>query len=177
MTALLPPFWLIRVAVASVWLYEGLWCKLLGREARQLQVVEAVPRLGPKVGALFLKALGAVEVAIAVWALSGVLPLPCAVAQTALLVTLIDATALVLYRIAVAAAVTGVFVPSAAALQFLIIALGGAAIGLGLGVVILRLRRLTQRSDVADTTLSLLTPFAAYLAAEAVRCSGVIAVV
>ena len=88
-----------------------------------------------------------------------------------------DATALVLYRIAVAAAVTGVFVPSAAALQFLVVALGGAAIGLGLGVVILRLRRLTQRSDVADTTLSLLTPFAAYLAAEAVRCSGVIAVV
>lgn len=88
MTALLPPFWLIRVAVAAVWLYEGLWCKLLGREARQLQVVEAVPHLGPRVGALFLKALGAVEVAIAVWALSGVLPLPCAVVQTALLVTL-----------------------------------------------------------------------------------------
>jgi DoxX-like family len=87
-TALLPPFWLIRVAVAAVWLYEGLWCKLLGREARQLQVVEAVPRLGPRVGALFLKALGAVEVAIALWALSGVSPLPCAVVQTALLVTL-----------------------------------------------------------------------------------------
>lgn len=88
MTALLPPFWLIRVAVASVWLYEGLWCKLLGREARQLQVVEAVPHLGPRVGALFLKALGAVEVTIALWALSGIAPLPCAVVQTALLVTL-----------------------------------------------------------------------------------------
>jgi uncharacterized membrane protein YphA (DoxX/SURF4 family) len=87
-TVLLPPFWLIRVAVAAVWLYEGLWCKLLGREARQLEVVEAVPRLGPKVGALFLKALGAVEVSIALWALSGVAPLPCAVVQTALLVTL-----------------------------------------------------------------------------------------
>ena len=44
-------------------------------------------------------------------------------------------------------------------------------------MLILRLRRLTQRSDVADTTLSLLTPFAAYLAAESVRCSGVLAVV
>jgi CPA1 family monovalent cation:H+ antiporter len=88
-----------------------------------------------------------------------------------------DATALVLYRIAVAAAVTGVFVPATAGLQFLIVGLGGAAIGLVLGVLILRLRRLTQRSEVADTTLSLLTPFAAYLAAESVGCSGVLAVV
>jgi len=88
MTTLLPPFWLIRVAVAAVWLYEGLWCKLLAREPRQFQVVEAVPRFGPRIGALFLKALGAVEVAIALWALSGVAPLPCAVVQTVLLVTL-----------------------------------------------------------------------------------------
>ena len=88
MTALLPPFWLIRVAVAGVWLYEGLWCKLLGREPRQFQVVEAVPRLGPRIGSLFLRALGAVEVALALWALSGIAPLPCAVAQTVLLVLL-----------------------------------------------------------------------------------------
>ncbi len=62
MIPLLPPFWLIRFAVAAVWLYEGLWCKLLGRERRQLQIVEAVPRWGPRVGARFLKLLGAVEV-------------------------------------------------------------------------------------------------------------------
>ena len=24
-----PPTWLVRGAVAGVWLYEGLWCKLL----------------------------------------------------------------------------------------------------------------------------------------------------
>ncbi len=88
MTALLPPFWLIRIAVASVWLYEGLWCKLLGGDAHQVQVVQAVPRFGPRVGALFLKALGAVELAMALWVLSGVAPLACAVAQTLLLVTL-----------------------------------------------------------------------------------------
>ena len=28
-----PPLWLIHGAIAAVWLYEGLWCKLLGREA------------------------------------------------------------------------------------------------------------------------------------------------
>ncbi len=88
MHELLPPLWLIRVAVAAVWLYEGLWCKLLGRDPNQLTVVEAVPRLGPKVGALFLKALGVVEVALGLWALSGLLPWWCALAQTVLLATL-----------------------------------------------------------------------------------------
>src|SRR5438067_6551053 len=85
---LLPPFWLIRIAVASVWLYEGLWCKLLGHERHQLTVVEAVPRLGTRVGAVFLKTLGVVEVSLAIWALSGIAQLWCVLAQTLLLVTL-----------------------------------------------------------------------------------------
>jgi uncharacterized membrane protein YphA (DoxX/SURF4 family) len=84
----MPPFWLIRSAVAAVWLYEGLWCKLLGREPNQLAVVKAVPRFGPRVGALFLKALGVGEVSLGLWALSGIAPWWCALAQTLLLVTL-----------------------------------------------------------------------------------------
>jgi hypothetical protein len=88
MTELLPPYWLIRVAVSAVWLYEGLWCKLLRGEPHQLQVVEAVPRFGPRVGALFLTLLGAVETSLALWALSGIAAVPCAVVQTMLLVTL-----------------------------------------------------------------------------------------
>ena len=84
----MPPFWLIRLAVAGVWLYEGLWCKLLHGEPRQVEVVEAVPCFGPRVGVLFLRALGAGEVALAAWALSGVAPLPTAIAQTLLLVAL-----------------------------------------------------------------------------------------
>jgi hypothetical protein len=88
MIDLLPPDWLIRFAVAGVWLYEGLWCKLLGGEPHQLEVVEAVPGYGPRVGALFLKALGVVEVAMGAWALSGIAPVPCAAAQTLLLVGL-----------------------------------------------------------------------------------------
>jgi uncharacterized membrane protein YphA (DoxX/SURF4 family) len=85
---LLPPFWLIRVAVAAVWLYEGLWCKLLHGEPHQFQVVEAVPRFGARFGAAFLTTLGIAEVGLAAWALSGVAPVPCAVVQTLLLVTL-----------------------------------------------------------------------------------------
>jgi uncharacterized membrane protein YphA (DoxX/SURF4 family) len=88
MVTLLPPFWLIHVAVALVWLYEGLWCKLLGREPHQRNVVEAVPKLGPKIGAAFLKVLGVVEVAMGIWVLTGISPVLCAAAQTALLVTL-----------------------------------------------------------------------------------------
>jgi hypothetical protein len=84
----LPPIAVIRCAVAAVWLYEGLWCKLLGREAHQVQVVEAVPKLGPLVGRHFLKALGFVETAVALWVLSGISPGLCAIAQTVLLVTL-----------------------------------------------------------------------------------------
>ena len=54
----------------------------------QVDVVTAVPRLGPKFGAPFLKALGVVEMALAVWVLSGIAPGLCAVTQTCLLVAL-----------------------------------------------------------------------------------------
>ena len=83
-----PPFWLIRVAVAAVWFYEGLWCKLLGGQPHELEVVTAVPYFGPRIGALFLKALGVVEVALGVWVLTAIAPQACAAAQTLLLVTL-----------------------------------------------------------------------------------------
>ena len=79
MSILLPPFWLIRVAVAAVWLYEGLWCKLLHGQPHELEVVEAVPCFGPRVGALFLQVLGVVEVALAVWTLSALAPVLCAI--------------------------------------------------------------------------------------------------
>jgi len=83
-----PPLAVIRSSVAAVWLYEGLWCKILGRLPSQLQVVTAVPQLGPRFGQLFLRMLGVVEVALAVWVVSGAAPGACAIAQTALLVTL-----------------------------------------------------------------------------------------
>jgi len=88
MSTLLPPFWLIRAAVAAVWLYEGLWCKLLHGQPHEFKVVEAVPYFGPRICAHFLHALGAVEVALGLWTLSGIAPLQCAVVQTLLLVTL-----------------------------------------------------------------------------------------
>lgn len=88
MIVLLPPLWLIRLAVALVWLYEGLWCKLLKGEPHQLQVVAAVPRFGPTTSGAFLKILGVVEIALAGWVLSGAAPILCATVQTFLLIAL-----------------------------------------------------------------------------------------
>jgi DoxX-like family len=88
LSTLLPPLWLIHIAVAAVWLYEGLWCKLLNGEPHQVRVVEAVPGFGPRLGKSILQLLGIAEVALAVWVLTGISPIVCAVAQTALLVIL-----------------------------------------------------------------------------------------
>lgn len=83
-----PPIAILRSSVAAVWLYEGLWCKILGRAPSQVQVVSAVPRFGPRFGLPFLKALGVAESALAVWVLSGILPGACAIVETVLLVVL-----------------------------------------------------------------------------------------
>jgi hypothetical protein len=88
MSTLLPPVLLIRVAVAAVWLYEGLWCKLLHGQPHELKVVEAVPYFGARIGARFIQVLGAIEVMLGLWTLSAVLPLQCALAQTLLLIAL-----------------------------------------------------------------------------------------
>jgi CPA1 family monovalent cation:H+ antiporter len=88
-----------------------------------------------------------------------------------------DATALVTYRIAVAAAVTGSFSPLHASWQFLTAAAGGLVIGIAVGIIVTRLHRLTRSVPVAENTVSLLTPFAAFLPADFVGASGVMAVV
>jgi uncharacterized membrane protein YphA (DoxX/SURF4 family) len=84
----MPPVWLVRVAVAAVWIYEGLYCKILGGAPSELRVVQAVPGYGPRFGALFLHTLGWVELALGVWVLTGIAPGLCALAQTLLLVGL-----------------------------------------------------------------------------------------
>lgn len=85
---LFPPLVVIRTSIAAVWLYEGLWCKILGRVQSQVEVVAAVPHLGLRFGASFLKALGIFEVGLAVWVMAGIAPGICAMVQTALLVVL-----------------------------------------------------------------------------------------
>lgn len=92
-----------------------------------------------------------------------------------------DASGLVCFRFAVAAVLTGVFSLQAAALTFLWLAIGGLAIGVGLTAGILMLKNLiTQRfgeESGSQVVISLLLPFAAYLAAEHLHCSGILAAV
>ncbi|HET8569471.1 MAG TPA: Na+/H+ antiporter [Candidatus Limnocylindria bacterium] len=87
-----------------------------------------------------------------------------------------DATALVAYRIALAAAVSGAFSLGDAAARFVLVAAGGAAVGYVVARVVAAIRRRAADTPVS-ITVSLVTPFAAYLPAEAAGASGVIAVV
>lgn len=77
---------LARLAIAAVWLYQGGWCKLLAPNDRHLRVVAGVPGVGARRARNVLGLVGAVEVGLAVWVLSGRVPRAAAAAQTALLV-------------------------------------------------------------------------------------------
>jgi len=92
-----------------------------------------------------------------------------------------DGSALVIYRFAVAAAVTGTFSPSYAAFSMVVVAAGGVVVGLGLAFGIEALARALARLNLADSLIDnlvfLLAPYAAYLSAEALGVSGVLATV
>ncbi len=87
-----------------------------------------------------------------------------------------DATALVVYRFAVAAAVTGTFSLVEAPLRFVVNAVGGIVIGLAVGVVVAAVRRRLENAPI-EITISLMTAYFAYLPAEALHVSGVLAAV
>jgi Na+/H+ antiporter len=87
-----------------------------------------------------------------------------------------DATALVAYRIAVAAAVAGSFGVGDAAFRFVVGVAGGIAIGLIIGWLVTALRRRLQ-DPVVEIVVTLVTGYAAYLPADQLGASGVLAAV
>jgi len=87
-----------------------------------------------------------------------------------------DATALVAYRIAVAAAVGGSFVAWQAGLRFVVGTAGGVAVGLLVGWLVAELRRRLDE-PVVEIVVSVFTGYAAYLPAELLGVSGVLAAV
>lgn len=87
-----------------------------------------------------------------------------------------DATALILYRFAVAAVSAGAFSMSAALETFAAIVVGEIVWGLAVSWVMLRLRRWVDEPRV-ELVLAVLTPFLAYWAPEHVGGSGVLATV
>ncbi len=73
-----------RAAVALVWLYNGLWCKLLDGSARHRAIVAAAADQRLPIPEL-VTTLGVVEVVLAAWVLSRRWPLAAAWVQTAAL--------------------------------------------------------------------------------------------
>ncbi|MDB4910514.1 MAG: Na+/H+ antiporter, partial [Gemmatimonadetes bacterium] len=88
-----------------------------------------------------------------------------------------DATALVAYRLAVAAVVAGSFSLLHATESFLLTGIGGALVGLAAGWLVAFVRTHMPHVVVVENALSLLSPFIAYLPADALHVSGVLAVV
>jgi CPA1 family monovalent cation:H+ antiporter len=87
-----------------------------------------------------------------------------------------DATALILYRFAVAAIAIGSVSPAEALGQFLLVGLGGVLIGLIVGRLTVWVA-VRLEDPLLETALSVLVAYASYLGAEALHVSGVIAVV
>lgn len=92
-----------------------------------------------------------------------------------------DATGLVCLRFAIAAAMTGVFSIYDATLSFVWVALGGLAIGILTTLAIVRAKQFLVNRIGEETgsqiLISVLMPFAAYLLAEHLHCSGILAAV
>ncbi|MDP9363636.1 MAG: Na+/H+ antiporter, partial [Chloroflexota bacterium] len=136
----------------------------------------AVPGLGwPE--AFVLGAIVSPPDAVATTAIMGRLGVPQRVVTVLEGESLVnDATALVALRFATAAVVTGAFSPWRAAGEFVLVVVGGVAIGLAVGWLIVWL---VQRIDDAEASIgaTLLAPIAAYLPAEELRVSGVLAAV
>ena len=85
-----------------------------------------------------------------------------------------DATALVAYRMTVDAVASGAPLSmSSAAVRVALVGAGGVAVGLGVGVAIGWLRRHLEHSPEVENTISLLTPFAAFIPADRLGLSGV----
>ncbi|TAM60745.1 Na+/H+ antiporter [bacterium] len=92
-----------------------------------------------------------------------------------------DASALVIYRFAVAAALTGTFSLARAGVSFVAVTAGGIVVGLVVAAAIDRLLKWLERTESSDSLIDnviyLVAPYAAYLPAEALHVSGVLAAV
>jgi len=87
-----------------------------------------------------------------------------------------DASGLVLYKLAVAAVLTGTFSFFGASVAFVTVSAGGIAVGIVLGLAFVGLHRLIGDA-FTEVLVSLSIPYTVYVVAEALHCSGVLAVV
>jgi len=92
-----------------------------------------------------------------------------------------DASALVIYNFAIAAVVTGQFSLVHASGAFVFVSVGGVAVGLALGYGLVKAMLLLRKYELSDylidNAISLISPYAIYLACEPLGVSGVLATV
>ncbi|MBM5939050.1 sodium:proton antiporter [Staphylococcus epidermidis] len=92
-----------------------------------------------------------------------------------------DAAGIISFKIAVGVLITGTFSIFDAIQQFLIASIGGAIVGLIIGMALVRFRLTLMRRGIENinmfTFIQLLTPFVTYLIAELFHASGIIAAV
>ena len=92
-----------------------------------------------------------------------------------------DASGVVSFQFAIAAAVTGTFSAADAGASFLVLFFGGIAAGVVMGALAVSsvtiLRRHGFENTVVHVLYEVLTPFVVFLAAEALHVSGILAVV
>ncbi len=88
-----------------------------------------------------------------------------------------DATGLIAYRYAVAAAASGTFIFWLAGINFFYVAGVGIVTGIFVGYLFFWVHKITPNNATTDTTFTLLAPYAAYLLAEEFHASGVLSVV
>ena len=92
-----------------------------------------------------------------------------------------DAAGIISFKIAVGVLITGTFSIFDAIQQFLIASMGGAIVGLIIGMALVRFRLTLMRRGIENinmfTFIQLLTPFVTYLIAELFHASGIIAAV
>jgi uncharacterized membrane protein YphA (DoxX/SURF4 family) len=82
------PLWVGRAAIAVVWLYHGLWNKLLAAAGRHAEIVAQAPSIAGLSSHNLLLLIGTAEVLLAAWVFSGFRPRLAAAAQTVLLLVM-----------------------------------------------------------------------------------------
>jgi Na+/H+ antiporter len=181
----LPPV-LYQAALLTSWRDFKLHMRPIGQLAIGLVVVTTLA-----VGAAFKLLVPECPWAVA-FVLGAIVSPPDAVAATAILsrlnvprrvVTILegeslvnDASGLVIYKFAVAAVMTGTFSLFDAGMQFVAVSIGGIAVGMALATLFVAVHR-----RLGDTFIEVLTtlavPYVAYILAETLHVSGVLAVV
>ncbi|HTF06285.1 MAG TPA: Na+/H+ antiporter [Bacteroidia bacterium] len=88
-----------------------------------------------------------------------------------------DASSLIVFRVALAAVLTGKFVMWEAGVDFFVVVVAGIGTGLAIALLIYTIHRFLPTTSSIDTGITLMAPYLMYISAEHLHGSGVLAVV